>query len=406
MSWTNKIKHADLLLKYAGERAVYETLGRPDVLLGIIPLYNVQVYEVALSQDELKFRAVSDNYLGDQEGKRTGIRLDFKLIGPLQEVFLSAIELLYLYCKGKGTQDKIINILEKSNNFTKYNVVATNTILDAGSPAIGGGSAISSKFVSPSSFESFSGQTTVNKSGTIDYFKNEYGDQLGNQIQDTTYNHRRTFMLMSKTDVLYKIFLQTYIYRRSIENGMNVITCSVFLRRYDEEKELDVEVTLKKEQQSQINIDNEIKYEDFLQDNEIEYDYDKHAKDIERVFMKERKSFISLQSYAAGGNVSTYNKVEVSNVPLYNGAPQTTKKEVTRITPPKVDTSRMKYEFVMKTIHRVLTAGERMTIDNKTGYLQDQVMLDMGLLNGIVRMTEKIGYGSDLQSKNLSWVNK
>lgn len=403
---------AEMLGKYALSRGVYQATGQPDILLGFIPLYHVQLYEVALSQDELKFRAVGFSYLGDQEGRNTGIRIDFRLIGPMQEVFLSLIEGLYLWCKGRGDINRQFNIAETMNIWTKYSIEGGNRITAnlGGTGTTTGGGILNTKSIKPTSFDNYLGQTkTASKSDDYDKLSSKYNDTNLKTVKEegTTYQHRRSFILMSRTDVIYKMFLQTYIYRRSVANGQNVIDVSVFLRRYDPQKEVDIEFTSDYVFKGQVDITNHVNVEGFLNATKIQYDPNNrisHAKKIERLFYDNKKSFINLEvlTNKQKGDVDYYSNVKSQHY-LYGDVEKTNTK-VTKIAPKESVIKENSIEFLIKGMHRAYTSSRRIAVDRKVGYLEDRVMLDMGLLNGLFKVTENVGYSNDIITEKLSWV--
>jgi len=113
--------------RYAKSLAQYAAFGIPDILIGSIPLYNVQIYNVSRSQDELKFRSAGTQYLGDQEGKHSGVRIDCILIGPLRTIILTALEAMYLYNRGKITQKEFNTITTRQNIKTTFMRTYDNT---------------------------------------------------------------------------------------------------------------------------------------------------------------------------------------------------------------------------------------------------------------------------------------
>jgi hypothetical protein len=405
------IKDATAMLgQYAITRGIYELGGQPDVLLMFIPLYHVQMYEVALSQDELKFRAVGDTYLGDQEGKNTGVRIDFRLIGPSQEILLTMVEGLYLWCKGKGELDKDINVTETTNKFNNYRIQAGNTATATlgGSVPVSGGSILNTKTLKSASFDTFTGQTyTPKQTSNYDNIAKKYKDTDLSDIKSagTKYIHRRSFIMMTKTDVLYNMFLQTYVYRRSVANGTNVIDVSVFLRRYDPQKELNVEIVSKEIKDGTVNIDNAVDVDGFLNDTKITYDPDNnksHQKKIEQLFYKNKKSFINLE-YLQGGNVKSYNTVNTNSY-LHGTSTKTSIVKSVKSQIPNINKNKL--QFIFKSLHRLASVVQRISVDDKYGYLEDRQMLDMGLLDGLVRASYNVNYGGLKMGTKVSWVNR
>jgi len=59
--------HKKRIKDYLKASAGFSLSGYPDIVLGFVPLYTVQFYEVAISQDILKYRAVGSQFLAKQK---------------------------------------------------------------------------------------------------------------------------------------------------------------------------------------------------------------------------------------------------------------------------------------------------------------------------------------------------
>ena len=72
-------------VKNIAKGLVFEQLwkhtGNPDVLMGIIPIYTAQRYEVARSQDKMKYRAVAGQFFAHQRGGNVGVKIVLVLVG-------------------------------------------------------------------------------------------------------------------------------------------------------------------------------------------------------------------------------------------------------------------------------------------------------------------------------------
>jgi len=98
----------EIALKRAKETAI-SSISRAslnaDCILWIIPLFGVQYYEAAFSQDVLKYRSIAGQYLAKQPGGQHSLRIDAKLQGPLTSMYLSLLQLLYI----RGSKSEEIN---------------------------------------------------------------------------------------------------------------------------------------------------------------------------------------------------------------------------------------------------------------------------------------------------------
>ena len=74
----------------------------PDVMIMLagsipIPFYQVQYFEVARSQDLLQYRAIGGEFLAQQEGGNTGVRMDLLLSGPNQASMVAIIKAIQIF---------------------------------------------------------------------------------------------------------------------------------------------------------------------------------------------------------------------------------------------------------------------------------------------------------------------
>lgn len=91
--------HLKDVLKIAGYLARYAAEGEPDVLVGIVPLYNCTFFDVSISQDILKFRAVEAQFLAHQPATSYAMRIDF-LLQPKYAFFMNLLMAMYYYGGG------------------------------------------------------------------------------------------------------------------------------------------------------------------------------------------------------------------------------------------------------------------------------------------------------------------
>ncbi len=146
-----------------------------------MPILNVQNMEVGHSHEQLKYRAVKGIFLAHQKGVDThlAVKIETKLVGPFRELQLIAIESLFLY----GEKETGFS---KKSDFYKIFTSRKNTKISA----------------------------------------NAKKNLLDSEAE------RRLFTLMTKSEVLFDMYIETFDYTKSAKMGVNSIDCVIFLRRY------------------------------------------------------------------------------------------------------------------------------------------------------------------------------
>lgn len=179
--------------------------GKPDIMLGILPVYNVQTYEVGRSMEVLKFRAAKGQFFKQQEGTDVSLRIDLILTGPYREIILNLLEIVYI---SGNTQNR--QLLHRTLSNVDTSVVNTDIFTAGGSQPSALGSPSSTWFK----------PKNVKDIGKIDDDKNYDGDW------------HSTFTFMSATDVLFDMYIENYVVERSVRGGYNAIYVSLFCKKF------------------------------------------------------------------------------------------------------------------------------------------------------------------------------
>lgn len=150
---------------------------KPEVFVGGIPLYSVQRIERAMSDRILKYRAIGDVFLAHQRGSLDTLRIDGRFTGPTRNLFLTTLLAFQFIGKSK---------LSPLSNLTRL-----------------GGTA----------------------------------SQPADAITGKTYQTHKTFPVVTQTDILLKMFLQTVNWHQDVDEGGNkVIHYHLLFRKHIEPK--------------------------------------------------------------------------------------------------------------------------------------------------------------------------
>ena len=164
---------------------------RPAVILGSIPLGTVTEVSHAMSQRDLKFRAVGGVFLADQEGGEESLRITGKAWGKNRFIFLQMLDTLYEYGSSKS--------IDLYTEYLTSPLGMTTSHLDEAELVI-----------TTDPWEEFN----------------------RNSINEGTKFHRATFPVITRQKIYANMFIETYEYTESVENGINTVEYVIFLRKY------------------------------------------------------------------------------------------------------------------------------------------------------------------------------
>jgi len=219
-------------LKRAAWLAYYEafySFNKPDVILGLLPLYTVQNIEVSRSHDILKYRAVRGEFMAHQKGGNVAVRIDFTLTGENQGYMLLILKGLQYYgseqinysniSMGGGGTIEPLDMLGKDANIINTTKGLQQT-LDITIPEANDGS-------------------------ISDYKKDRrevYGDTKYYEPGDYSYLEQKihkTFPVFLRDEVLYDMYIETLIYSRNVKEGPQNIHGTILLRHFVKPNELN-----------------------------------------------------------------------------------------------------------------------------------------------------------------------
>ena len=250
-------------MQFAAAQLIYITLGKPDVVLGFIPLHQVQYLEVGRSQDLLQYRSIGAEFLGHQKGGNLGIRIDFIVPTAYTTIIMPALYALYHSSREQAIKQKstaelkdeltlgtVAGAKSKAASFGHHigttNIKGLITGLYSLVPGvdrtslvgIAGGSVnplagiIQSntfnmggvgKVVNPESFDEAKLAEAVSKD--TNYTSPE------DETYDETYWHN-TFTITTSLETIFDCYIETIMFRKDIRDGGKMLRGTVLLRQF------------------------------------------------------------------------------------------------------------------------------------------------------------------------------
>ena len=160
---------------------------QPAAMIAGVPLGTVTEISHAISMEDLKYRSKGGVFLAHQEGGNQTVRFVGKAWGPNRFLFLIMLDLLFMY-----GQAKVVDMFQ-------------DAIID------------------PNDAVAMTPETTpwqVFDKYALDEGKDEF---------------HLTFPVITRQRVYLNMYIETYEYTESIENGLNCITYTIFMRKYTPE---------------------------------------------------------------------------------------------------------------------------------------------------------------------------
>jgi len=179
---------------------------KPAAVLAGIPLGTVEELSMALSDRILKFRSTGGVFLAHQEGGNETLRIVCKAWGIGRYLFLTMLDFVFMYGSAK--------ILD----------------LFSGSPF---GNDPYSKEVKNLKDRAELGVEIRNPWKKFDAFNKDEGRE----------EYHSTFPIVTKNRIYSSMYLETYDIVESVNNGMNMLTVTLFLRKYRPPYPLEFVVT-------------------------------------------------------------------------------------------------------------------------------------------------------------------
>jgi len=161
----------------------------PSVVMAGIPMPSVSEISHAMSDRILKYRATGGIFLAHQEGGEQTLRIQGKSFGPSRYMFLTMLDFLFLWGSAK-----VVDM------FTTYTEIISPFPQPLGLP------------VTPQ----------------VDPWI-QINEPLINEGKEESH---LTFPVITKTKIYTNMYIETYDFTESVENGMNCLTYTIFLRKY------------------------------------------------------------------------------------------------------------------------------------------------------------------------------
>lgn len=169
---------------------------KPAAVLGGIPLGTVEELSMALSDRILKYRATGGVFLAHQDGGNESLRIVCKAWGLGRYLFLTMLDFLFMYGSAK--------MLDLFKGISQFDV------------KVPGMKSVITKDVFGKSVKK------KNPWKRFDLYNKEEGRE----------EYHSTFPIVTKNRIYSSMYLETYDIVESVNNGMNVLTVTLFLRKY------------------------------------------------------------------------------------------------------------------------------------------------------------------------------
>lgn len=193
----------------------------PDILLGFIPLFTVQRYETAFSQDIIKYRAIGGEFLAQQHGGNVAFKAVIYLHRVHGLVWLQMLELLYFL--GNEWEKFETQLAAKANY--KF---AADIFTKAGNGAIFGSNPGESL-----SFGSSFSSNTLGTNKTIEAANELAKEELDPYDPESYFTaFRFTFPVVTKETIMYSMYIESMINEVDVEFG-DWMKVSLLLRQYN-----------------------------------------------------------------------------------------------------------------------------------------------------------------------------
>jgi len=170
---------------------------QPSVVIAGIPMPSVGEVSHAMSDRILKYRATGGIFLAHQPGGEQTLRIIGKAFGKNRYLFLTMLDFLFLY-----GSTKVVDLFANAPNLT----------------TLAGPSFLVIPLLDPK--EEI--QPQIDPWTEINAINMDEGRE----------EQHLTFPVVTKTKIYTNMYIETYDFTESIENGMNCVTYTIFLRKY------------------------------------------------------------------------------------------------------------------------------------------------------------------------------
>ena len=194
----NKISNLGRLVDGVTAAAIWKVLGTPDVLLGILPIYTVQRYEVARSHDKMKYRAVAGQFFAHQRGGNVAFKTVLYLVGDSMINTLTIIQ--FLHALGDASYSDLNDLIK--NPVKGIQKLITN---QAANPA----GAVAQLPAGGTSRKSFNPN-----------------DKSWHKTEE-----HFTFAIVTREEILHDMYIETVLYERDVSMG-DALKVTLLCRKY------------------------------------------------------------------------------------------------------------------------------------------------------------------------------
>ncbi len=170
---------------------------KPAAVLAGLPLGTVDELSMALSDRILKYRSTGGIFLAHQDGGNESLRIICKAWGIGRYLFLTMLDFIFLYGSAK-----ILDLFKGISMFGEIPYGETTSLI--------------TKDVFGDSVEK------RNPWKRFDEFNKEEGRE----------EYHSTFPIVTKNRIFSSMYLETYDIVESVNTGMNMLTVTLFLRKY------------------------------------------------------------------------------------------------------------------------------------------------------------------------------
>lgn len=198
---------------------------QPAAMLAGVPMPSVQELSHAMSNRELKYRATGGIFLAHQEGGDQSLRIVGQAFGANRYIFLTILDFLFLYGGARQIdllEDQLKSVTVQGNLNTEQIETLSQTL-----PG----------YEKPKTWKQIKDDLGEDIIST-DEWKPFYAAAIdvGNE------EAHLTFPVITRERVYTSMYIETYEYTESVENGLDCITYSIFLRKYRPNMPLDFEM--------------------------------------------------------------------------------------------------------------------------------------------------------------------
>ncbi|MEE9438997.1 MAG: hypothetical protein V3V14_08365 [Saprospiraceae bacterium] len=168
---------------------------QPAAVIGGMPLPSIQEISHAISERFLNYRATGGIFLAHQEGGEQSLRIQGKSFGLNRYMFLAMLDLLFLYGSSRVV-DQFSDVIQGVANLNSENL-------------------------------HYPGLAELPPAAVDPWKKVEIYN-----LDEGKDEAHLTFPIITKTKVYTNMYIETYEFTESVENGMNCLTYSIFFRKY------------------------------------------------------------------------------------------------------------------------------------------------------------------------------